>query len=414
MRVRFARQPIFDHHDRVVGYELLYRPATPMDGATPDGPRTGPVTDGRLATGQLLSDSLLGDDFRRITTGVPAWVNFPRELLVDGSATLVPAGHIVVEMLEDVPGDPEVVAACRWLKARGYVLAADDVTEPDDPNPLLDVADIIKVDFRGTDGLARRGLARRFRTKRLLAEKVETLPERAEAVDLGFQMLQGFYLDRPAVVQHRAIDRSRLGMLAVVAAISADPMDWDVVERAIKSEVALVDKLLRYLNSAAFAWRRPIGTLREALVLLGERQIRRWLGVIALQALSADRPTEVLTATLLRAHMCEALATDLRGRARPLDLYMTGLYSRMHLLLGTERSATLEQAPLPQEVRSALLDRCGPLWDTVELCTRWAEADWRAAGALTHRLGLPAASPGEAYDTALHAVAHTMAVPALA
>lgn len=402
MRVLFARQPIFDRGDRVVGYELLHRCGTT---------NAFSGMDGRTATGQLLADSLLGDNHQRITAGLPAWINFPRELLVDGSVTLVPAANIVVEILETVPGDDEVVAACRSLQTRGYVLAADDIVDPDDRNPLVELADIVKVDFRASGVEARQKLARRFRHKRLLAEKVETVDDRRAAADLGYELVQGYYLHRPTIVEHRTIDRSRLGMMAVLAAIAEEPMDWDALERALRGDVALTDKLLRYLNSAAFAWRRPVSTLRQALVMLGERQIRRWLGVIALAALSADRPTEVLTATLVRANFCEGLAPLLGGRATALQLYLAGLYSRMHVLLSADRDETLAQAPVPDDVRAALCDRRGVLWDAVELADRWERAEWKAVAALAGRLGIDEGALADCYQRALDEVTELMQVP---
>lgn len=183
MDVFVARQPIFDMRTRVVGYELLHR-------AGAQNMYVGP--DALTATRQLLAEQLLSDNWYRLTSGRPAWVNFPGELILDGSATLVPPERMVVELLEGIVVDDVVVAACEDLEARGYILAADDVSDPEDTNPLLDIVEIIKVDFRAANSAQRSALAERFADRaRLVAEKVETRAEQAEVINLGYELLQG-------------------------------------------------------------------------------------------------------------------------------------------------------------------------------------------------------------------------------
>jgi EAL and modified HD-GYP domain-containing signal transduction protein len=381
MEVFVARQPIFNLEDRVVGYELLHR-------AGPSNQFAG--IDAATATSQLLSDNLLsGDGWHRLTGGRRAWVNFPASLLLDGSATLVPPEHLVVELLEDIVVNDEIVEACKDLAERGYVLAADDVVTPEDTSPLLDLVDIVKVDFRLADGAQRAGLADRFRGQhRLLAEKVETRAERAEAVDLGYGLLQGYFLREPAMVSRRTVNQTRIGALSLMEVVSKSPMDFTEVEDAIKREVALTDKLLRYLNSVSFGWKTRITTIRKALVTLGEVQVRRWVSVAVVSAVAADQPDELMASTLTRARLCELLSAAPGIDAEPFELFLTGMYSQMHVLIDAEPEAMLADAPLPETVRGALLDQTGPLWTALKLAVCWEAGDWDGVGAFADALGL--------------------------
>lgn len=393
MHVFVARQPIFDTSHRVVGYELLHR-----SGLT----NAYSGVDGTVATGQLLSDSVMSDEWSVLTSGRPAWVNFPASLLLDGSATLVPADRMVVEVLEDVDADDEIMAACRKLRASGYRVAADDVIDPDDDNPLLSIADIVKVDFRQTTTVERLRLARRFRGKvQLLAEKVETQADRRLAEDLGYQLLQGYFLREPVTVRQNAIDRTRLGVIGVIAAVMKEPIDFEELENALKREVALTDKLLRYLNSAQLAWRQHTTSLRSAMVALGELNLRRWVSLAALTAVSTEQPDDLLTSTLVRARMCERLAPLLSPPAQSLDLFLVGLYSQLHLLIGTDLATALEQAPVPPAIRKALETDAGPLADALRLVSNWERADWQVVNDLARNLGVPGARLPELYADAL-------------
>ena len=381
MYVFVARQPIFDIGDTVVGYELLHRSGL-------DNVFSG--LDGTVATGQLLSDSVMSDEWRLLTSGMPAWVNFPASLLLDGSALLIPPGRMIIEVLEDVRADDEIMSACRDLRRRGYRIAADDVTDPYDDNPLLSIADYVKVDFRDTTKLQRLQLAHRFRGRaQLLAEKVETRADRKLAEDLGYSFLQGYFLEEPVTVQQHTIDRTRLGVLGVLAAVMREPIDFEELERALKREVSLTDKLLRYLNSASFAWRQRTTSLRSAMVALGELNLRRWVSLAALATVSSEQPDELLTSTLVRARMCEQLSTALTGSPDPLDLFLVGLYSQMHLLIGTDLVTALETAPIPDGIRAALETGGGILADALRLVCSWEKADWPQVAEQAGKLGIP-------------------------
>jgi EAL and modified HD-GYP domain-containing signal transduction protein len=394
MEVFVARQPIFDVRDRVVGYELLHR-------AGPSNRYTG--FDPAISTGQLLSENMLSyDTWHQLTGGRRAWVNFPAQLLLDGTATLVTHEHIVIELLEDIAANDEVVAACKDLADQGYMLAADDVTTPDDTNPLLEIVHVVKVDFRATTPEQRLGLAKRFAGRvHLLAEKVETRAEHAEAVTLGYELMQGYFLREPAMVSQRRVDRTRIGALSVMRAVQKHPMDFADVEVAIKREVAITDKLLRYLNSVVFGWRSRVTTIRQALIALGEMQVRRWVSVVVVSEMAADRPDELMVSTLMRARLCEQLAPALHMQSMAFDLFLTGMYSQMHLLLGTDRETMLEEAPVPDVVGRALLHETGPLWSALRLVISWESGDWEAVTAHAEALGIEQDELPSSYARAL-------------
>ena len=381
MDVFVARQPIFDLRTRVVGYELLHRSGTQNRYLGPDA-----IT----ATRQLLAEQLLSDNWYRLTSGRPAWVNFPGELILDGSATLVPPERMVIELLESIVVDDAVLAACEDLEDRGYILAADDVSDPEDTNPLLDLVEIIKVDFRVAGQAQRAALAERFAGRaRLVAEKVETRAEQAEAIKLGYDLLQGYFLREPAMVAKRSLEQTRLGVLAALAAVSRTPMDYEEVERAVKQEMALTDKLLRYLNSAVFGWQTRVTSIRSALVALGEKQIRRWVSVVAVSSVAVDRPPELIASALIRARMCEQIAEAHAVHTPYLDLFLTGLYSQMHLLMDMDLETTMAEAPVPEIVRDALLGRSGPLWNALDLVVAWEAGDWDRVVAAAGTLDVP-------------------------
>ena len=395
--VYIARQAVFDSDRRVVGYELLHR----------SGPtnRFPAEVDAVTATARVLSDSLFHEALGSLTAGRPAFVNFDRDALLGGYATLLPAASTVVELLEDVDADEQVVAACRRLREQGYRLALDDVKALDDRADLFALADIVKVDFRAADGPTRRLLARRVAEvgSTLLAEKVETDAEFRQAAELGYELFQGYFLAEPQLSTGKALDVSRFGHLQVLQALTTEPLDFGEVAAALRRDGALTDRLMRYIHSAAFRWRHEIRTVEHALVLLGEDATRKWVTVSALAALATDKPAELFRTALLRAHMSEALAAPSRAGA-PVQLFLTGLYTLLDALLDVPLRQALRRAPLGPDGRAALLGRPNRSRQLLDAVIGYERGDWESAGSASAALGLPLSRVSQEYRRALTTV----------
>ena len=301
--VFIARQPIFDRCSSVAGYELLFR----------SGPENRfPTMDTDLAASQGLERALMSFGFDSITDSKPAFVNLSRRVLLSELYTLLPPERSVIELLETVEPDADVIAACGRLKDNGYRLALDDFVYRPGFDPLLDLADFVKIDFRNEASRAPATVDRlKGRPPRLLAEKVETLGERVLAERLGFELFQGYFFCKPEMIAGKAIGPSKANYLRLLREVGQGEVEFDRVESVIRQEVAFSIRLLRYLNSAGFGWRYEVETINHALRLLGVRQLRKWVAAVATVGLAEGKPTELLVTGLLRARLAELLVEGL-------------------------------------------------------------------------------------------------------
>src|SRR5579859_1887629 len=236
-----ARQPIFDREERVFGYELLFR-----DGL--ENAFTGNRDEASRAT--LDRSLLVGLDV--LCDGRRAFVNCTRDTLIKGLVTLLPSTSTVVEVLESVPADAEVLAACRELKQAGYLIALDDFVAADPRESLLEIADIVKVEMQLTSEAQRTELIRRFGPWRcrMLAEKIETQRDFHRARDQGFVYFQGYFFRRPEMMSTHDLPAHRLNYLHMLQEVSRPELDIPALEKLIKAEASVCYRLLRYLNSA--------------------------------------------------------------------------------------------------------------------------------------------------------------------
>jgi len=394
--VYVARQPIFDRRRTVVGYELLFR----------DGPQNAfPRVDGDHASRKVIGDTLLVFGLDSLSAGVPLWVNATRRVLVDGLATALPPGAVVVEVLETVEADDEVVAACRQLRAAGYRLALDDYVFETARAPLLDLVDFVKVDFRALPAGRRTAPSRPHRLA-ALAEKVEDPGEVEEAIRGGFELFQGFFFQRPQMMHARQMPAFKLAYLEFLREVNRPDLDFGRVEQSLRREASLSVKLLRYLNSAAFGLHGRVTSLRQAIVLLGERAFRRWASLVAVAALGEDCPAELVRTCMVRARFCELL-----GEAADAgDLFLAGMLSAVDAMTGRPRGEVVAELALSPALSAALRGEDTREGRILALVLAWEQGRWDRVEELRRAERLDPAVPPLAFARAVAWAQETAAV----
>lgn len=374
-----ARQPIFDRDEKVFGYELLFR----------DSLENCFVGDADEASRATLDRSLvMGLDV--LCDGRRAFVNCTRDTLIKGLVGLLPSTTTVVEILETVPADPDVMAACHSLKEQGYLIALDDYVADDRREPLADMADIIKVDWLLTTQDERERLIKQFGPWRcrMLAEKVETQGQFMQAQDQGFVYFQGYFFRRPEMMGTHDMPANRLNYIRMLQEVSHPELDVPSLEKLVKEEASVCYRLLRYLNSAVFGFKKEIHSVRHALSLLGERDLRRWVRLIAAVGAGQDKTSDLVLSALVRGRFCELLAPKVaHGES---DLFLMGLLSLIDAMLETPMQAILEKIPLDAATNAVLLGQPSVLRPVFQLMLAHESGEWEAAAALSAGLRLDA------------------------
>jgi c-di-GMP-related signal transduction protein len=386
-----ARQPILTREEQVFGYELLFR----------DGVESYfCATDADAAARSTLDSSLLmGLD--TLCDGKRAFVNCTREVLLRDYVTLLPSSQVVVEILETVSADSLVEAACMRLKEAGYLIALDDFAFEDPRECLTQFADIIKVDLRATKEEQRARMVKRYGPwkSRMLAEKVETREEFIAAKTMGFLYFQGYFFRKPEILSAHDIPENRVNYVRMLQEASRAELDTLAVEKLVKSEASLCYRLLRYLNSAVFGFSSEIHSVRHALSLLGEREVRRWIRLVATLGAGQERSSELVISALVRARFCELLSPKINHRDS--DLFLMGLLSLMDAILEIPISDVVSKIALDQETRAVLLGGASRLRPLYQLMLAQESGEWEHAGALAQTLGLRESDAAEAYWRAM-------------
>ncbi len=386
-----ARQPILTREEQLFGYELLFRdgPDNYFRGIDPDA----------ASRDTLDSSTLMGLDV--LCGNRRAFINCTRDVLLKDYITLLPSNQAVAEILESVPPDDQVLAACQRLKEAGYWIALDDFM-PNDPRArLTEMADIIKVDFRSTSAEERAEMVRKYGSWhcRMLAEKVETREEFFAARKGGFLYFQGYFFRQPEVLTTREIPANRIHYVQMLQAVSRDELNHQEIEDLIKSEASLCYRLLRYMNSASFGFVNEIHSVKHALALLGEREVRRWVRLVATLAAGSGKSSELVSAALVRGRFCELLSSKIQHEGS--DLFLLGLFSLMDAILEMPMSDLLASVPVDQETKVVLLTGTGRLKPLYQLMMARESGEWQNLRDLAREMQISESTIAEDYWHAL-------------
>lgn len=395
MNAFLARQPIFNKEREVYAYEILYRSGA-QNGFS------GDVGDDE-ASSKVIFDTFQSFGLENLTGGKPAFINFPATLIKEEIATLFPQEYLVVELLETVEPTPKIVEKCRSLKEAGYIIALDDFIYSPKFEPLIDLADIIKVDFiesslRDIINL-KTSLGQREVT--LLAEKVETWDEFHLAVDLGFELFQGYFFSKPEIVTTGSLSPLQINYFQLISKVNEENMDFDELTQIITRDVSLTYNLLKLVNSAYFGQRTRVNSVKQALVVLGEREIRKWVTLITLQGMSTERFSAPVSLSLIRARFAELLAQVTGFHNHQEELFLTGLFSMLDVLLQRPMPQILDEVQAPLAVKEVLLHGTGPFEDICMAVASYEQGEWDKIEASAKKLNVEASALTKAYLEAL-------------
>jgi EAL and modified HD-GYP domain-containing signal transduction protein len=366
-----------DLRGRVHGYELLFRA----------GPEAAFRGDGDMATRTMLDNTVIFG-LEKLTGGLPAFVNCTRESLTENLVYVLPASMTVLEVLEDLEPSPQLIDACRKLKSEGFRLALDDFVWKPKFEPLIKIADYIKVDYMVTGAQERQSLLWRLRGESvaLVAEKIETQEEYKQACAEGFTLFQGYYFCRPVLMENRKIPANRISHIEILQALQSDVVDLRKLTRLLKRDASLTYRLLRLVNSPMCAIRQEVRSIQAALLAVGEDAFRRIATLAIASELNSGQPTEILRMAFVRARFCEMASASCA--LDPTEQYLLGMLSLLPAMMRLPMELLAPELPLRDEIREALMGASNP----ERILLQWLEfherGEWAECDAITQQNGL--------------------------
>ena len=352
-----SRRPVLDRTLRTVGFELIFR-----DGAAGTATWRGELSSQRH----------------------PAYLSVaPQYLLEYEPLPLDPAG-VVLELARPPEVDDRLLQRLAALRAQGFRVVLDDFSYDAEIEPLLRQVDLVKLDVvRLGQHEALAELERlRDRGVDVLAEGIDSEDVFEVYRDAGVSLFQGLFYERPNLISGAALPVGHAAALGALHELQSKGADFDALEDTIRRDVALSYRLLRHVNSAFFALPRTVGSVREALTLLGTRAVRQWAVALVLSGLE-HRPHALLATALVRARTCELVLASY-DRESAAHGFTAGMFSLLDAVLGAPMQDILAELPLAPEVEAAITRHEGVAGKALAKAIAYERGDFDAPALAGH------------------------------
>jgi EAL and modified HD-GYP domain-containing signal transduction protein len=362
VRVYVARQPILDRDGKIFAYELLFRTGF-TDSAL--------VTDGRVATARVIESLISIFGIKPLLNGKKGFINVDDSDEILKILDILPSKHIGFEVLEGAVLSENFYKTLVEIRSKGYTLALDDFSFRDELIPYLGIVDFVKIDVLEHDREELKEAVRKIREGfevKLIAEKVENYEMFKFCSSLGFEFFQGFFFQEPQIMTTKTIEPQYAALIRLYNLLSTGK-EIKEIEAIFKKFSDLSLKLLQLINSAYYSLRQPIKSIRHAILMLGYRNLLKWILLLMYSLKEDDFSSDPLfEEASIRGFFMERLADWLsRGKDEKEEAFMVGVLSLIDVLLGVPMEIVVSEMNLEKNIKDALLSRRGQLGEMLTM-----------------------------------------------
>jgi c-di-GMP phosphodiesterase len=396
--VSIARQPVFDEKGRLWGYELF---SVGSAGAVGSGFQGAPDAAITVEPSAYFSLQQILQSEKKII------IDFSEKNILDKFPYALPPVLAVIKVGEDAGREQDVVEMLRRIKKDGYLVAIRNFTGRRECEVLYDLADIIAIEAgqKGKDKLAMFLDAARQYKATLLASRVQDRNLYDVCKSLGFSLFHGAFFKAPEKITVRKLSSNEFLRLKLLQLIEDKEQDIAKLAQTIQSDATISFRLLSYLNSAAFAFSGKIGSIQQAITLLGWANTKNWLRVLLLTDISQSKNAqELVLLSAQRGMFLERLARDHDFWGfNPESLHLLGIFSLLDALLGIPMSEAIQYLPLENRMKAALRrESNNEFLPLLVLAQCLEEARWEDADAMIRQLNLHSNKTMAAFQDSVH------------
>lgn len=384
-----GRQPIIDLNGNVFAYELLYRSSN-INSFPNINPEQGTL--------QLLVNTFLTIGIDNVSGNHLSFINFTDELLADDLVLNLNPKKVVIEVLENVAITSSLITRLREFKSEGFLIALDDFvlqSQVEIYNELFKLVNFIKVDYLNTTRKERKTIQsylEDYPEMILLAEKVETVQQYEEAKKDGYELFQGFFFAKPDIIQGVEIPTAMQLHIYIMEHLNVESPNIDEISLLIMQDISIAYKLLRYINTLAFEVPKKITSIKQAIVLIGLQNMKKWIKVLMLNDLAlhseSDQVKSLISYSLTRAKLCELMAKY--SKKENIDEYfLTGMFSLINLILDKSWEETVQLFPLSDMILKTIQGEETEISPYLLLAIYIERFEWEAVEPLAKKLNIP-------------------------
>lgn len=327
-----VRQPVKDRDDQVIGNEVMFQLG---DDALYNS------SEDHMAAGTIANFFMQNNE--KIYDGKLIFATFTPSLLFRNTPKIFESSKLIIQIEDNVLVNPLSLMIVQKYRNQGYRFAINDFQFSARFFSILEYVDFLKINVKGRtersgessmENIVR--MARGF-NKQCIAYGVDSKEDYEFAKTLGVDYLQGTYISEATLIKTAKLDFLQGNFFQLVVAVTKDTPDMTEIEEIISRDAYLTYALFKLINSRYFALSKKISSIRQALVILGIRQLKHWVYLLSMQSDNKEDggiTEQVLKRSFMRGTFCSRLARYIDGiPISPGEVYMMGMFSTLEYMV---------------------------------------------------------------------------------
>ncbi len=365
-----TRHAIFDRESKVYAYEISFR--SDLEELAQKKPKED------QKASKVLTESFFTLGIESITDGKPAFVRFTQNLIISEFALMFPKELIAVIIGEEVAASGKVIEAVKELKNNDYMIVLNDFSFNQNSAKLTPYADMVIIDTDKVGDFIKKSIIKRLQPQgiKCLVKNIESQALFYKAFPQGFDYFQGNFFSKPVLVEKKDVPVSKFNFLEMLKEITQPEFDFNKIENIVKRDVSLTFKLLKMINSSAYGIKNEVKSIKQALVLLGANEVKKWVTLVILSNIGDDKPDELMKKALVRAKFLELISPAAGFANEASDIFLVGMFSLMDTLMGQPLESILAGLPLAAEIKNTLLGKDSPYKNIFQMVLSYEEGEW--------------------------------------
>lgn len=369
--------PLFDKELRVCAYSLFVRKNNNLLNPTLQGIERF-VEETKIDGLEVLDE--IGID--TLSPDTPVFMPMSKIAIFSDIASMSHAPHdrLVLFIEENMPADQAYIKRLTELKQMGYGLAVKNVpvTSYVDSAPILSLMDYIFLDSNEIDvSKGKLFFEKAYPNIKICVGNIRT-KEYFDVIkeEKGLTWFEGEFYRVPVTVGDAEVSPLKSTYLQLLNVVNKDDFELTEAADVIGRDTALTISFLKMVNTVGHD--AEITSIRHAAAMMGQREMKKWINAVVAKELCADRPSEVMRASLLRAKFAEQMAANFEMATSTQELFLVGLFSVLDLILECPMKEALAKITVAKEISDALIEKKGRFAPVLDFIERYEAADWQA------------------------------------
>jgi len=363
MKTNIARQPIFNEKNNTIAYKLLFR-------SFEKNSNSAIFNDGSKATTEVIKNWLINFGLEKLTNNKRAFITFTESLLLQKMPQLLRKDSFTIELEPSLEISDELLESIIELKSEGYnfALTANQLDKIEENSKNL--IEVVKIDFIHNSYNEIKEISKIYQSKNfiLFAEKIETIEAFQLAKDLDFKMFQGYYFEKPTILETNKLSTIPTVYLQLLEELNKKESNSKRLAEITKNDVTLTYSVLNIVNSVAYYSRRRIKSLKDAYTRLGMKESKKIIYFNFLKTMTPnDTPNELVRKSLIRGKQAELLSSSFDLSEKRECLFLLGLLSLINIILKDDMSKIIKRIHLSDEISEALLGKKNHLSNILDI-----------------------------------------------